>query len=69
VLGLLRNNVYLARVAAMTRVAKKIGVRSVAQLVESRDIIEKLREVGVDFAQGMGISMPVHLRELESRKA
>jgi len=69
VLGMLRNNVYLARVAAMARVAKTIGIRSVAQLVESRDIIEKLREVGVDFAQGMGIAKPVALRELESRKA
>jgi EAL domain-containing protein (putative c-di-GMP-specific phosphodiesterase class I)/PAS domain-containing protein len=69
VLGMLRNNVYLARVAAMARVAKTIGIRSVAQLVESRDIIEKLREVGVDFAQGMGIARPVALRELESRKA
>jgi len=65
---MLRNNVYLARIAAMTRVAKTIGVRSVAQLVETRDIIEKLREVGVDFAQGMGISKPIPLRELESRK-
>jgi len=69
VLSLLRNNVYLARVAAMARVARTIGIRTVAQLVESRDIIEKLREVGVDFAQGMGIAKPVHLRELESRKA
>jgi len=69
VLGLLRNNVYLARVAAMARVARAIGIRSVAELVESRDIIEKLREVGVDFAQGMGIAKPISLRELESRKA
>lgn len=68
VLGMLRNKVYLARVAAMARVAKTIGVRSVAQLVETRDIIEKLREVGVDFAQGMGIAKPIPLRDLESRK-
>jgi EAL domain-containing protein (putative c-di-GMP-specific phosphodiesterase class I) len=53
----------------MARVARTIGIRTVAQLVESRDIIEKLREVGVDFAQGMGISKPIVLRELESRKA
>src|SRR6267142_2657908 len=68
VLGLLRNNVYLARVAAMARVARAIGIRTVAQLVETRDIIEKLREVGVDFAQGIGIANPIPLRELESRK-
>jgi EAL domain-containing protein (putative c-di-GMP-specific phosphodiesterase class I) len=50
-------------------VAKAIGVRSVAELVESPEIVEKLREVGIDFAQGNGIATPVPLRELESRKA
>jgi PAS domain S-box-containing protein len=68
VLGMLRNNVYLARVASIARVAKTIGVRSVAELVESREIIEKLREVRVDFAQGIGIAKPIMLRELEARK-
>jgi PAS domain S-box-containing protein len=69
VLGMLRNKVYLARVASIARVAKTIGVRSVAELVESPEIVEKLREVGVDFAQGIGVAKPVPLRELESRKA
>ena len=69
VLGMLRNNVYLARVASIARVARAVGIRSVAELVESREIIEKLREVGVDFAQGIGIAHPVGLRELETRKS
>lgn len=69
VLGMVRSNVYLARIAALARVAKAIGVRTVAELVESREIIEKLREAGVDFAQGLGIAPPVPLRDLESRKA
>jgi EAL domain-containing protein (putative c-di-GMP-specific phosphodiesterase class I)/PAS domain-containing protein len=69
VLGMLRNKVHFARMAAIARVAKAIGVRSVAELVESPEIVEKLREVGIDFAQGNGIATPVPLRELESRKA
>jgi EAL domain-containing protein (putative c-di-GMP-specific phosphodiesterase class I) len=68
VLGILRNKVLFARVAGIARVAKAIGVRSVAELVESREIVGKLREVGVDFAQGIAIANPVPLRELESRK-
>jgi PAS domain S-box-containing protein len=68
VLGMLRNKVNLARVASIARVAKTIGVRSVAELVESPEIVGKLREVGVDFAQGNGIATPAPLRELESRK-
>ena len=68
VLGMLRNKVHFARIAAIARVAKAIGVRSVAELVESPDIVETLRGVGIDFAQGNGIATPVPLRELESRK-
>jgi PAS domain S-box-containing protein len=68
VLGMLRNKVHFARVAAIARVAKTIGVRSVAEFVESPEIIDKLRAVGIDFAQGIGIAKPVPLRELESRK-
>jgi PAS domain S-box-containing protein len=68
ILGMLRNKVSFARVAAIARVAKAIGVRSVAELVESPEIVETLRGVGIDFAQGNGIATPVPLRELESRK-
>jgi PAS domain S-box-containing protein len=69
ILGLLRNKVYFARLVGIARVAKVIGVRSVAQLVESPDIVKNLREIGVDFAQGIGIGTPMPLSELESRKA
>jgi PAS domain S-box-containing protein len=69
ILGMLRNKVYFARVASIARVAKTIGMRSVAELVESPDIVEKLREVGVDFAQGIGVAKPTPLRELETRRA
>lgn len=69
VLGMLRNKVHLARMAAIARVAKAIGVRTVAELVESPESVETLRKVGIDFAQGNGIATPVPLRELESRKA
>jgi EAL domain-containing protein (putative c-di-GMP-specific phosphodiesterase class I)/PAS domain-containing protein len=69
ILGLLRNRVYFARLVGIARVAKAIGVRSVAQLVESPDILKNLREMGIDFAQGIGIGTPMPLSDLESRKA
>lgn len=69
VLGMLRNKVHLARMTAIARVAKAIGVRTVAELVESPESVETLRKVGIDYAQGNGIATPVPLRELESRKA
>ena len=58
VLNMLRDHLYLARVTAIDRVAKKIGVRTIAELVENEETIAKLKEIGIDFAQGFGISRP-----------
>ncbi|MBE0613683.1 MAG: EAL domain-containing protein [Burkholderiales bacterium] len=48
----------LAKVRAIQRVSKVIGVRTIAEMVESDEILEKLRAVGVDYAQGFGIATP-----------
>lgn len=63
ILDMLRDPVALAKVVSIDRVAKKIGVRTIAELVESEELIAKLREVGVGFAQGFGISRPRSLTE------
>lgn len=63
VLGLLRDPVSLAKVTTIDRVAKKIGVQTVAELVESDELITRLRELGIDYAQGFGISRPRALEE------
>ena len=55
----------LAKVAAINRIAHTIKIQTVAELVETEDIIVKLREVGVDFAQGFGVARPRPLKELE----
>ncbi|MDP1997015.1 MAG: EAL domain-containing protein [Gallionella sp.] len=58
IFDILRDPVALAKVTAINRVAKKIGVKTVAEMVESEETIAKLREVGIDFVQGFGISRP-----------
>jgi PAS domain S-box-containing protein len=63
ILDILQDPVKLAKVIAITGVAKKIGVQIIAELVESEEIIVKLREIGIDFAQGFGISRPRPLAE------
>ncbi len=62
ILDMLRNPVNLAKVVSINQVAKKIGVKTVAELVESEELIVKLKEIGVDFAQGFGISRPRSLK-------
>jgi EAL domain-containing protein (putative c-di-GMP-specific phosphodiesterase class I)/PAS domain-containing protein len=58
ILGVLRDPAFLARVVAIQRIAKAIGVKTVAELVEDDATIAKLRALGVDLAQGFGIDRP-----------
>jgi EAL domain-containing protein (putative c-di-GMP-specific phosphodiesterase class I) len=63
IFNILRDPVELAKIIAVSRVAKLIGVKTIAELVENEETIAKLREVGIDFAQGFGISRPRPLAE------
>lgn len=58
ILEILRDPVEFAKVAAIVRVARKIGVKTIAEMAESEESIARLRAAGVDFAQGFGISHP-----------
>jgi len=48
----------LTKVRAIQRVCKMIGVRTIAEMVESEDCLGRLRAVEVDYVQGFGISKP-----------
>ncbi|MDD4928377.1 MAG: EAL domain-containing protein [Gallionella sp.] len=63
IVNVLSNPINQAKVVAIDRVAKKIGVKTVAEMVESDEITAKLCEIGIDFAQGFGISRPRRLME------
>lgn len=54
----------LAKVKAIVKIAQNIGMRTIAELVESDETIAKLRELGVDYAQGFGIDKPGPLAQL-----
>jgi len=58
ILQILRVPEALAKVRAIQRVCKVIGIRTIAEMVESEDCHEKLRVLEVDYAQGFGIAKP-----------
>lgn len=64
ILGLNRNPVDLIKLKAITRVARATNRRTIAEFVENEETLEKLREFGVDFAQGFGIARPAPLSTL-----
>jgi diguanylate cyclase (GGDEF)-like protein/PAS domain S-box-containing protein len=48
----------LAMVAAINQVGKTMGIRTIAEFVETRETLHALAEIGVDFAQGWGVGEP-----------
>jgi EAL domain-containing protein (putative c-di-GMP-specific phosphodiesterase class I) len=55
----------LAIVRSINDVGKVMGKWTIAEFVESEAILEKLREIGVDYAQGYVIEHPTPIQEIE----
>ncbi len=47
-----------AMVEAINQIGHVMGKRTIAEYVEHEGILERLREIGVDYAQGFGVAMP-----------
>ena len=66
VCNILRDEEDLDKVKAINQFAHKAEIKTIAELVETDDIIVKLKEIGVDYAQGFGVAMPHPFKDLES---
>jgi EAL domain-containing protein (putative c-di-GMP-specific phosphodiesterase class I) len=53
-----------ATVKAINIVCKEVGIRTIAEFVETKRTLDKLREIGVDYIQGFGVSRPVPITKL-----
>jgi diguanylate cyclase (GGDEF)-like protein len=54
----------LAMVKSINDMAQVMGKQTIAEFVENDAILEKLRKIGVDYAQGYGIDRPRPLAEM-----
>jgi len=59
---MLSNRVNCAMVEAIHHLAHVMGALTVAEFVENTAILERVRQIGVDFAQGYGIGKPQPLK-------
>lgn len=46
---------------AINRVGHVMGIKDIAEFVENDVILQRLRDIGVDYAQGYGIHAPAPL--------
>lgn len=58
ILNIMNDPISLAKVKAVTQVAQKLGIKTIAELVEDKHMLPTLSAAGIDFAQGFGISLP-----------
>ncbi len=58
---LLVDPVDMAMVRSIKEVAKAMGMQTVAEFVESKEIMIELGKIGVDYAQGYGVAKPADI--------
>jgi Amt family ammonium transporter len=55
----------LAMVQSINSIGHVMGLKTIAEFVESETILEKLRDIGIDYVQGYYIDRPRPLEQLE----
>ena len=60
------DNVSYVIVKSINEIVHSMGLKTVAEYVESKEILDKLNEIGVDYAQGYYIHKPCLLSGLLS---
>ncbi|WP_439510356.1 ammonium transporter [Marinimicrobium koreense] len=60
-----RDSTARVMVGSINNIGQEMGLKTVAEFVESADILEALRELGVDFAQGYYLGKPKPLTALQ----
>ena len=66
---ILDDSLDLALVRSINEIGQVLGMKTIAERVESAAILEKLREIGVDYAQGFEIGRPRPIDDLLHRSS
>jgi len=61
---MVRDPIDRAMVAAIHQVGNVMGIKTIAEFVENEEILAVLSDIGVDYAQGFGISRPQPLADM-----
>ncbi|MCC3432619.1 MAG: EAL domain-containing protein, partial [Microcoleus sp. PH2017_04_SCI_O_A] len=56
--NLAENPIDIVMVEAITKIAHAMGIKTIAEYVESQAVMDKLKELGVDYGQGYYLGKP-----------
>ena len=65
--GAATDSIDFAMVESINRVGHVMGMRTIAEFVENAEILKRMREIGVDFAQGHHLHQPESFSGLAAR--
>jgi EAL domain-containing protein (putative c-di-GMP-specific phosphodiesterase class I) len=54
----------MAMVSSINEIGQVMGKETIAEFVENEAILEKLREIGINYAQGYGIGPPRPIEDM-----
>lgn len=58
------DNVARAMVQSVNQISQLMSVKTIAEYVENEQIIKILRDIGIDYGQGYGISKPLPIPDI-----
>lgn len=66
--NMLEDEIDSAMVSTVDHLAKRMGISTIAEFAETPELLEKLRLMGVDYAQGFGIAAAACLPEISGSR-
>ncbi|WP_226665101.1 putative bifunctional diguanylate cyclase/phosphodiesterase [Microbulbifer aggregans] len=67
--NMLEDEIDSAMVSTVDHLAKRMGISTIAEFAETPELLEKLRVMGVDYAQGFGIAAAACLPEISGPRS
>lgn len=59
--NMLHDDEDMTRIKGINQIARRLSIKTIAELVETRETLAKLNEIGINYAQGFGIAKPCPL--------
>ncbi len=69
IMGMMDDTIDCAIIESINHIGHVMGIQTVAECVEDQTILQRLKEIGVDYAQGYCIDKPTPLYEKQKGKA
>lgn len=63
--NILEDKVDFAMVKMINEIGHTMGMKTIAEFVENDEILAKIKEIGVNYAQGYGIAKPLPIEEIK----